>query len=157
MPDNKKMIVTLLLGILIGVVAISVAGNPFSSSSFNVPSGHTAVASKIAVVDTTMGNTNSYVPTFTWSGKSPSLSIVPLSFTATGSVQVSKWEYRSDVDDGSTVYAYLTIFGPDVSGHTYWVEVSRASPDALTITYPTGTQSFTYNGIDGYKYFEVNL
>ena len=153
---TKELVIGLLIGLLLGAALISLAGNPFSSSSnFNVPSGHTNIAGQIAIVDTTMGMTSSYDPVFISSAKTPSLSILPLSFSATGQVSVSKWEYRSDVSDGSTVYAYLTIFGPDSSGHTYWVEVSRASPDVLHCQFPSGTHTFPYNGNDGYFYTEI--
>jgi hypothetical protein len=120
-----------------------------------VPSGHTEVAGKVSVTNTGAGATFTYDPLYIRSGSTPTLNILPLSFAASGQIPYSLWEYRSDPADGSTVYAFMIIFGPDNSGNTYFVEISRASPSALTVGYPSGSHSFGAGGNDGYMYFEV--
>ncbi len=160
MSQNSHTLRNLIIiaaSILLLLVFISETGfiNTSSLTLQTPPSGHTNVASQVSVVNTGAGVTFSYDPVFIRSGSTPALNVFPLSFAATGQVPYSLWEYRSDPNDGSTVYAFMIIFGPDNSGINYFVEVSRVSPSALTIGYPSGSQSFGSNGNDGYMYFEV--
>jgi len=127
-------------------------GNSFSLTQIAIPSGHQAVADQITIVN----DGASYTATCISSGETRALSMMPLSFTATGKVQCSIWEFRSIASDMTTNYAFMTIFGPDNSGSTYWVEVSRASPNSLQLNYPTGSFNFGAGGNDGYVYFEVS-
>lgn len=149
MPESKKLIVSLLLGILIGVALISSMGISFSSST-SIPSGHQSVIDKITITS----SESSLVPICISSGQTQALSTIPL-FAASGSVKCSIWSYQSSATDLTTGYAFVTVFGPDSSGNTYWVEVSRATPTTLTVTYPTGTTTLQSTTKEGYIYFEV--
>jgi hypothetical protein len=149
MPSNKKPIITIVLIAIIAIAIFGLMGNSFSTNT--IPTGHQSVADKISII--VDGTT--YIPTFVSSDETPALSILPLSFTATGSIQCSIWEYRSDTQNSATNYAFLTIFGPDNTGNVYWCEVSRASPNAMTVTYPSGNFNFNAGGNDGYVYFEA--
>ncbi len=145
---NKKALIMLLMGLVLGMVLAAAVANPFAA--LTVPSGHQDVADKVQVTDQTLGV--AYKAVFVYGGNTPALGIIPLDFASGSTYGFSKWEFRSDPGNAATAYASMSIYGPGSNGE-YFCMVSRVSTDQMTVEYPNGSFEFQKSGNDGFVYF----
>ena len=133
MDDSRKSAVIFLTVLLVGVV-IGYFGAGAMGSTGTVPSDQLAVAKLISVKDLDPSRNVYLTPVFISSGSTPQLSMIPLSFSAKGTIKYSLWEYRYIATDESTVGAVAQIFGPDSSGQ-YIVEIAKLTGDQMSLTW----------------------
>ncbi len=138
------------LPFLILIAACSIAAL-FIGTQLNIPTpaqtDHQSAMDAITVKDTTVQVV--LTPVLIRSGQTRALSMLPLSFT--GQLQYSFWELRSDPNDGATVYATATVWGPSPDGEYYFM-LGRLTMDELTVSTPQWSKVWAKNSDIGFAY-----